>query len=83
MRNNSVFRKNVSTRDWFVGTGARCIATFVETFAGFFVVGAGLGDIQWKTAFSVSATATIFCFVKCLKGIPEVKAIEEEEIINE
>ena len=83
MRNNSVFRKNVSTRDWFVGTGARCIATFAETFGAFFTVGAGLGDIQWKLAFSVSATATIFCFVKCLKGIPEVKAIEEEEIINE
>ncbi len=83
MVNNSVFKKNVSTKDWLKGTAARCVATFAETFCGFFVVGAGLGDIQWKTAFSVSAVATIFCFAKCLKGIPEVQAIEEEEIINE
>lgn len=47
-----------------IDTIERCLYTFAESMLGFITVGMTLSEIPWSMALSVSAVATLACFLK-------------------
>lgn len=67
------------TKKWLVAAGGRAFRTFCQTFAGFLIVGAGIADVDWTTAFSVSFVAAVASFVTSVGvGLPEINGKDEE-----
>lgn len=75
MLKNNVFKLSVNTKKWFKATGVRCVRTFGATMvAALPATAATMGSVDWKTAFSTAALATVIIFFTCVAGIPEVEA---------
>ena len=66
-------------KEWAKAALIRAIRTFAQTFVGFIAVGAGLEEIQWLRALSVSGAAAALSILTSLAtGLPEVDPVEKQ-----
>lgn len=61
---------------WAKASGIRALKTFCQTLASMITVGQLISDIDWLTALSVSATASILSILTSVAGLPEVKGVD-------
>ena len=83
-------------KEFWKDTAYRCLWTFAEAMLGCIAVGQTLAEIKWEHALSVSAVATIVCFLKQIAKLKRgdtytdemteedgLLAIEESEYIQD
>ncbi len=66
-----MFKQNLVK--WTKATAIRMVKTFAESLSSIILIGMTLSEINWKYALSVSAVASLLCFLTCIKGLPEVE----------
>ena len=71
---NSVFRIDVSTKEWLKKAGIRAIKTMAQTAVSLLTVGTAITDVDWFTVLCVSLTAGVASILTSIAGIPEVGA---------
>lgn len=71
---NSVFKIDVSTKEWLKKAGIRAIKTMAQTAVSLLTVGTAITDVDWFTVLCVSLTAGVASILTSIAGIPEVGA---------
>lgn len=71
---NSVFKIDVSTKEWIKKAGIRAIKTMAQTAVSLLTVGTAITEVDWFTVLCVSLTAGVASILTSIAGIPEVGA---------
>ena len=58
-------------KDWLIAAGKRAIKTMAQTALSMITIGMTVGEVDWKTAASVSVVAGVYSLLTSLKGLPE------------
>lgn len=69
---NSVFKIDVSTKEWIKKAGIRAIKTMAQTAVSLLTVGTAITEVDWFTVLCVSLTAGVASILTSIAGIPEV-----------
>lgn len=71
---NSVFKIDVSTKEWIKKAGIRAIKTMAQTAVSLITVGTAITNVDWFMVLCVSLTAGVASILTSIAGIPEVEA---------
>lgn len=67
------------TEVWLKATAIRCLRTFLVTILGVWTEGTLITDVDWKRAFLIALSTTIYIFILCLvRDLPEVEYMTED-----
>ena len=71
-------------KSWIKSAGIRALKTFAQTFVATIGTGAAvLGDVNWIMVLSSATLAAVLSLATSMAGLPEVKEVKTEEVVDE